>query len=172
GSNEMGESRGNNQMAGNLAGGNNWGMVQYMLNVQQQFFSQMCQQSQENARLNYENQNLSAELEGTQEPSMQQTLLKEVIGLLKPGSTPQPQVAALGTAGQRTQSAPAGANAGKAKTSPVSLDAVMVDLNTIKSSLPEFHLNDVTRALSLFVQQNTDMAKNFIAGLINQMNGE
>lgn len=149
-----------------------WQMFQFMLQQQQQFYQQLLKNQDENARLNFENQRLAEAIEGAEEPSMQETLLKEGIGLLKtfvaqPTIQPQQQ-AALGTMGQK----PKEIAEDKQPTGGqrlVSLDAIMADINLIRNSLPDYHINDIIRALALFSSQNKEQAAMLLGPMISQL---
>lgn len=154
-----------------------WQMFQFMLQQQQQFYQQLLKNQDENSRLNFENQRLAEAIESAEAPTMQEALLREGIGLMKsiitqPRIQPQQQ-AALGTVGQKPkgngpeiQPPPA---AGDARQRPVSLDAIMADVTLIRNSLPQFHINDVMKALSWFASQNPEQAAMFIGPMVQQI---
>lgn len=163
-------------MGGGNMGSNQWGMIQYMLNMQSQHFREMREMGTEMQRLNFENQQLAAALEADDEPSFKEKMIMEGIGAVKDMLRPrlnmpqqQPVVAGnLGVMGQKnTQPAPDGGVHKQQRRR--SLDDIMIDLNAIQQALPNLHINDITRALALFVQGNPAGAEGFLQPLVKQL---
>ncbi len=157
-----------------------WPMMQFLMTQQSQFHAAQLKQVQENSRLNFENQRLVDEINGTEEPSIQEYALREGIDILKSWMGPkinpdqfQPpqQQAALGTMGQRTEQPPAQApSQSTARPPSTSFDAVMQDINTAYLALgKKYTPNEITRVFAIFCQQNSDAADKFIGPLILQL---
>lgn len=171
---------------GHMGGGNmNMGsmmmfqMFQMMMNQQEKTHAMQLESVKENMRLNHENQQQAAIINGTEEPSMQEYMLKETFDAVKlwlgPKLNPthfQPsqQMGALGTIGQRSESttqAPAPTTQGSKRTS---FDAIMEDINSVYHSLgKKYEPNEITRALAIFCQQNAGPADQFIGPMIQQL---
>lgn len=168
-------------MTGQQNMGNQWGMFQYMLEMQNRHFSEMRRLSEENQRVNYENRSLAEALEADGEPTFKEKMLLEGIGAVKDLLRPrlnlpqqQPAVAGnLGTMGQRQSVAPDG---GQSRQEPQpqqprrrSLDDIMQDLTVIQQCLPDMHINDITRSLALFVKNNPAQASGLLQPLITDL---
>lgn len=151
-------------------GGGSWGMMQMMMNMQQEHHKAIIDLQSQVLEQDYEKRIMENEIAGTQAPSIQETALMEGIGLLKSWLAPQvapqqmqyQQTAALGTAGQKPKGE-------RSQARPVSLDEIMKDLNAIKASIPGYHLNDMTRALAVFCQTQPEAAANYLGMLIQQV---
>ncbi len=156
-----------------------WPMMQFLMNQQAQTHQIQLENARENMRLNFENQQLQDRIEGTEEPSMQEYMLKETFEAVKlwlgPKLNPaqfQPTqpMGALGTIGQRdeaTSQAPVPTTEGSKRTS---FDAIMNDINAVYHSLgKQYEPNEITRALAIFCQQNPGPADQFIGPMIQKL---
>lgn len=147
--------------------GNQWGQ---MMQMQQQFFEQLLRRERELAELRYENRRLEDDLNSAETPSIQHELLREGVGLLK-GFVSRPRIqqpGALGTAGQRPQELPPESSSGSGR--PVSVDHLIQDAGATQKALPEYHVNDIYRAIRLFAEQQPDQARTYLGMLIQQLN--
>lgn len=156
-----------------------WPMMQFLMTQQSQFHTAQLKQVQENSRLNFENQRLVDEINGTEEPSIQEYALKEGIDIIKswmgpkinPSQFQQPQqMAALGTAGQRPPDQEQAPAPPPASTAGMSFDAIVQDINVVYNSLQKkYSRNEITRATAIFCQQNAEAADQFFGPLIQQL---
>lgn len=156
-----------------------WPMMQFLMTQQSQFHASQLKQVQENSRLNFENQRLVDEINGTEEPNIQEYALKEGIDILKswvgpkinPGQYQQSApTAALGTAGQRAAEEKDIPTPPPANTGGMSFDAIVQDINVVYNALQKkYSRNEITRATAIFCQQNAEAADQFFGPLILQL---
>ncbi len=147
-------------------------MFDKMMQLMQTNFQQRMDDKDRLVELLIENQNLHNAVEGMQEPGMNETILREAIGAAKAIFMQPRQPVALGTAGvgdtpPAPQQAPAAAGGGQAR--PFSVDQAIQDAHLLKNSVPDYHPNDVIRAIALFAHQQPDQAKNYLGMLIQQV---
>lgn len=173
---------------GSSSGGMNmnmgmWPMIQFMMTQQAQMHKIQLEGVRENSRLNHENQKLMDDINGTEEPSIQEYALKEGIDILKswmgpkinPGQFQQAprQLGALGTIGQRTPTEADEITPPQEAPKPstgMSFDAVVQDINAVYAALgQQYSRNEITRALAIFCQQNPQPADQFLGPLIQQL---
>lgn len=115
----------------------------------------------------FEKERLEEAVEGMGSPSMSEELIRGGVDILK-GLVMQPRMqqstAQLGTLGTEP--------ATEQKTErPFSVDQVVADASVLKQVLPQYHPNDVIRAITLFAQGNPSQAGQYISMLMAQITG-
>ncbi|MEM6397781.1 MAG: hypothetical protein AAF741_15640 [Bacteroidota bacterium] len=145
-----------------------------MLTFQQKAHETQMEQMKTLMQMGFEKEQLEAEIEGLQEPGMNEMFLKEGMGLLRTVLAKPRPAGQLGTLGEGSE-APASGTKPTASTAegnrPFSMDQAIGDINVIRKSLPGHHPNDVLRALALFCQSSPGQAESYITMLIQQVNG-
>lgn len=166
----------NSGRTNNNSGGNNmvWNQMQFMLQMMNQHNQTIAQMQERMFETRLQNQRLEDELDAMEEPDVKMQLLEKGIGAIEKifssQSYAQPQAAQLGTVGQRPPTASKEKTTLKpAKNHSISVDNLIIDCTAIKKALPDFHPNEVSRALAIFCQQNVEAAKAFLAPLIEQL---
>lgn len=165
------ENKGSVAGIGNSSPNNNATMIDKLLKMQERHFEQRMADKDRLIELVLENRNLESAVEGLQEPSMQEELLKGGIEIAKTiFGSPRP-TPSLGTAGDGSfeQSKPESNNSAKGR--PFSIDQALSDLGVVRKNLSDdHHINDVVRALALLFHQKPQEANTYVSMLINQVN--
>ncbi|MEL6275043.1 MAG: hypothetical protein AAFU03_08075, partial [Bacteroidota bacterium] len=119
---------------------------------------------------NFQNKVLEAEIEGMGQSSMSEELLRGGLDIVRQMVAKPQQPAALGTLGQSTSEPTPTREQGAESRRPFSVDQALQDIGVIRQCMPDYHTNDVLRALALFAKEQPDQAKTYIGMLIQSLN--
>lgn len=157
-----------------LPAGNNH-LLELMMTMQQRNFDQQLLLTKQLVEAQSENRELEAAISGAEEMSFKETIMMRGIDVVEKlmttpriNAAPQQAVGALGTVGQKD---PSTVQEQPAQAKPFSLDLALQHIQVIKAAIPEYSINDIIMVLAIFVQQNTEQARNLIGGLIQQLPG-
>lgn len=128
----------------------------------------------------FQRQSLEEQIEGMGASSMGEQMLMGGLDIIKTMvATPRPQAAlgtasAAGTVPPRPQQSEAGsppppAEEQPAGARPFSMDEAIHDISVMRRLMPEYHPNDVLKALAMFAAANPGQAKQYIGMLIQQI---
>lgn len=145
-------------------------MTERLFQQQEKFYEQRMQDQKEMMELLFRSREQEATIEGLMEPSLQENLIREGVGVLKTFITaqaarPQAQLGTLGE-GSTPAAAPPPMKEGSAPLHPFDGDQAARDIATIQEAMPDIPANQVLHALANWAKQNPDMARNYITMLM------
>lgn len=137
-------------------------MMQMMMQMNNEHHAVVLDQGNRLAQLQYENMRLEEALENNSAPTMGETVIQEIGSIARAvmggGAEPQ-RSSALGSMGDEGQ------EKGTIKIDP---QALIDDCVELQKLMPEYHINDVIKALLNFAKNNPGQVKFFIGPLLKK----